>query len=75
MAAALQKTENIHYYFDYIKSIDPCGNCNSEVLEEWNFRIEIVDQDPLTDSIYNEIINIPFYCDCITGFFFRKRTT
>jgi hypothetical protein len=73
MAAILQKTENMHYYFDYIKSIDPCGNCNSEVLEEeWNFRIEIVDQDPITDVIYDEIVDIPFYCDCINGFFSEK---
>jgi hypothetical protein len=72
MAAALQKTENMHYDFNYIKSMSPCGNCNSEVLEEWNFRVKIVDQDPLTDVIYNEFINIPFYCECINGFFSKK---
>jgi hypothetical protein len=71
--AALQKTENMHYYIYYTKSMSPCGNCNSEVLEEWNFRFGIVEQNPLTKQITNEIEDIPFYCDCIDGFFSEKK--
>jgi hypothetical protein len=73
MTAVLQRTENMYYNFTYKKSTNPCGNCNSEVLEEWNFRFGIFILDPITDqSIGEESRDIPFYCPCINGFFSEK---
>jgi hypothetical protein len=73
MAAALQKTKNMCYTMFYTDSANPCGNCKSNILlEEWAFRFEIVEQNPVNKNIIKRVNYIPFYCKCINGFFSEK---